>query len=654
MNHLDADGGAIGEEPFLPLVAERAEGLELLGSPGGQPHAGLAGLQGKPGLPGQHPEALAVERLLPGLALPPFGEEDPGQGHARRQHQESGNDPTQQERPSGGGGGSHLSKEDTKRGLPGFPGSAPASYPQTGGSAEPSQDDAAPVRLRRGPCPPPSRSVRMAAMRLVKIAHRQRQPHGGGGALQRRPRARAGAGDGGGGGDGRVFLGAGGRRLSAGGPGPVAGVPRGPAAELERFARETADLPTVFVVGLAVAVGGQIFNCAAVVHGGEILGFVPKEKLPTYNVFYEARTFSRGGPGWRSTPTACRSATTSSPSTSARGGRGLRGRLVAGRPDAAALLLGRGDRRQRLLLAVPRGRRSDAPRDARHARGRQPGDAGLRQRGRRPGRPDLRRRRLRLPERPAGARGAALPGGLVVLRGRSRPHRRGRGARHTTWRTDCEAFQRAGDRGAGDPERRRRSRPMPRRACPTRRRPWQLLPARPPTCPPARRARRCSTTSSRRWPSACATTTRRPAPSARSASPSRAAATRCSPCWSPGGRRSVLNGAEWPSRPTRADSRGAAGGRSGATDPGVLHAHPLLGRGDAQRRRHALPRAWASRCAWCRSTRPSSARSRPRGRCSAASEPDGDHAPERPGAPAGRACGTGPTPPARCSCRPAT
>jgi NAD+ synthase (glutamine-hydrolysing) len=68
-------------------------------------------------------------------------------------------------------------------------------------------------------------------------------------------------------------------------------------SEVERFAEETVDLPTVFVVGVAVGVGGQIFNCAAVVHGGEILGFVPKEKLPTYNVFYEARTFSRGAPG---------------------------------------------------------------------------------------------------------------------------------------------------------------------------------------------------------------------------------------------------------------------------------------------------------------------------------------------------------------------
>lgn len=68
-------------------------------------------------------------------------------------------------------------------------------------------------------------------------------------------------------------------------------------AELERFARETAKLPTVFAAGIAVAVGGQIFNSAAVVHGGEILGFVPKEKLPSYNVFYEGRTFSRGRAG---------------------------------------------------------------------------------------------------------------------------------------------------------------------------------------------------------------------------------------------------------------------------------------------------------------------------------------------------------------------
>lgn len=67
--------------------------------------------------------------------------------------------------------------------------------------------------------------------------------------------------------------------------------------ELERFALQTASLATVFVVGAIVAVDGQLFNVAAVVHRGRILAFVPKEKLPTYGIFYERRTLSRGSPG---------------------------------------------------------------------------------------------------------------------------------------------------------------------------------------------------------------------------------------------------------------------------------------------------------------------------------------------------------------------
>lgn len=66
--------------------------------------------------------------------------------------------------------------------------------------------------------------------------------------------------------------------------------------ELERFAAATSSHGTVFVVGVTVGVNGNLFNVAAVVHGGRILGFVPKEKLPTYNVFYEVRTLSRGVP----------------------------------------------------------------------------------------------------------------------------------------------------------------------------------------------------------------------------------------------------------------------------------------------------------------------------------------------------------------------
>src|SRR5262245_31471784 len=71
----------------------------------------------------------------------------------------------------------------------------------------------------------------------------------------------------------------------------------GQRRELERFADATAPMPTVFALGMAASVAGQLFNAAALVHRGKILGLVPKEKLPTYTVFYEGRTFSRGGPG---------------------------------------------------------------------------------------------------------------------------------------------------------------------------------------------------------------------------------------------------------------------------------------------------------------------------------------------------------------------
>jgi NAD+ synthase (glutamine-hydrolysing) len=67
--------------------------------------------------------------------------------------------------------------------------------------------------------------------------------------------------------------------------------------ELERFARETADLPAAIAIGLTVARGSHVYNAAAMVHRGKILGIVPKEKLPTYNVFYEARVFARGAAG---------------------------------------------------------------------------------------------------------------------------------------------------------------------------------------------------------------------------------------------------------------------------------------------------------------------------------------------------------------------
>jgi NAD+ synthase (glutamine-hydrolysing) len=66
---------------------------------------------------------------------------------------------------------------------------------------------------------------------------------------------------------------------------------------LDDFAAMTKELAPAFALGLTVARGPHVYNAAALVHRGRILGVVPKEKLPTYNVFYEARVFARGAPG---------------------------------------------------------------------------------------------------------------------------------------------------------------------------------------------------------------------------------------------------------------------------------------------------------------------------------------------------------------------
>src|SRR5215213_5310407 len=47
----------------------------------------------------------------------------------------------------------------------------------------------------------------------------------------------------------------------------------------------------VAVVGLPLAADGQLFNCAAVIHRGELLGVIPKTYLPNYKEFYDARYF---------------------------------------------------------------------------------------------------------------------------------------------------------------------------------------------------------------------------------------------------------------------------------------------------------------------------------------------------------------------------
>lgn len=60
---------------------------------------------------------------------------------------------------------------------------------------------------------------------------------------------------------------------------------------LETFADETASLDTLFVTGLPLVHQGRLFNVAAVVFHGEVVGLVPKSHIPSYSEFYEGRHF---------------------------------------------------------------------------------------------------------------------------------------------------------------------------------------------------------------------------------------------------------------------------------------------------------------------------------------------------------------------------
>ena len=64
--------------------------------------------------------------------------------------------------------------------------------------------------------------------------------------------------------------------------------------ELARFAAETEALDILMFVGLPWAQDGKLYNVAAAVKGGRVLGLVPKLNLPNYGEFYEARNFEPG------------------------------------------------------------------------------------------------------------------------------------------------------------------------------------------------------------------------------------------------------------------------------------------------------------------------------------------------------------------------
>ena len=63
---------------------------------------------------------------------------------------------------------------------------------------------------------------------------------------------------------------------------------------LAQILQASEGLDLIALVGLPVAVNGKLYNCAAVVCGGRLLGLVPKTCLPNYGEFYEKRHFAPG------------------------------------------------------------------------------------------------------------------------------------------------------------------------------------------------------------------------------------------------------------------------------------------------------------------------------------------------------------------------
>ncbi|MFC7363441.1 NAD(+) synthase [Nocardioides astragali] len=63
---------------------------------------------------------------------------------------------------------------------------------------------------------------------------------------------------------------------------------------LAEIVAASGDLMTLLVVGAPIVQGNRVYNCAVVVHRGQVLGVAPKAYLPNYREFYERRWFAPG------------------------------------------------------------------------------------------------------------------------------------------------------------------------------------------------------------------------------------------------------------------------------------------------------------------------------------------------------------------------
>lgn len=63
---------------------------------------------------------------------------------------------------------------------------------------------------------------------------------------------------------------------------------------LRKIIDQTKSTDVLAIVGLPLVFGTRLFNCAAAIKSGKLLGIVPKQNIPNYSEFYEARHFASG------------------------------------------------------------------------------------------------------------------------------------------------------------------------------------------------------------------------------------------------------------------------------------------------------------------------------------------------------------------------
>ena len=66
----------------------------------------------------------------------------------------------------------------------------------------------------------------------------------------------------------------------------------GALGALGRIVEASLKTEALVIVGAPLRIGGQLYNCAVFIGGGQILGVTPKTFLPNYNEYYEKRWFS--------------------------------------------------------------------------------------------------------------------------------------------------------------------------------------------------------------------------------------------------------------------------------------------------------------------------------------------------------------------------